>query len=60
MTNAETIQTIKAEIEKHLNSAIEHQNANPDMPKYKWYLYEGKKELCTDLLGFIDDTLENV
>ena len=47
---------LKYEIERHLNSAIEHQNANPDMPKHKWYLYEGAKELCTDLLGYLDDT----
>lgn len=50
------IEKIRAEIERHLNSAIEHQNANPDMPKHKWYLYEGAKELCTDLLGYLDDT----
>lgn len=59
MTNTELIQAIKAEIERHLNSATEHQNANPDMPKYRWYLYEGEKELCTDLLGYIDDSLES-
>lgn len=53
------IEQIKAEIERHLNSATEHQNANPDMPKYRWYLYEGEKELCTDLLGYIDDSLES-
>ena len=59
MTNEELIAKIKAEIERHLNSATEHQNANPDMPKYRWYLYEGEKELCTDLLGYIDDFLES-
>lgn len=59
MTNTELIQAIKTEIERHLNSATEHQNANPDMPKYRWYLYEGEKELCTDLLGYIDDSLES-
>lgn len=53
------IEQIKAEIERHLNSATKHQNANPDMPKYRWYLYEGEKELCTDLLGYIDDSLES-
>jgi len=48
---------LRKEIERHLERATAEQDKFPDMPKYRWYLREGKKELCTDLLDYMYDAL---
>lgn len=48
---------IHQEIERHLERATAEQEKFPDMPKYRWYLREGKKELCNDLLDYMYDAL---
>lgn len=48
---------LRKEIERHLERATAEQDKFPDMPKYRWYLREGKKELCTDLLDYMYDVL---
>ncbi len=48
---------LREEIERHLERATAEQEKFPDMPKYRWYLREGKKELCNDLLDYMYDAL---
>ena len=48
---------LRKEIERHLERATAEQEKFPDMPKYRWYLREGKKELCNDLLDYMYDAL---
>jgi len=53
----EIIEKIRKEIERQLERATTEQEKYPDMPKYRWYLREGKKELCSDLLDYMYDAL---
>lgn len=57
MNTNDVLSKLRAEIERHLERAIAEQEKFPDMPKYRWYLREGKKELCNDLLDYMYDTL---
>lgn len=45
---------LQKEIERQIMGIIKKQDANPDMPKYRWYLYEGMKEAFNDIGDFID------
>lgn len=56
MTNAELIQTIRAEIERRKEEA--YNSILPDEPKYRTHYKVGKKELCEELLSFLS-TLES-
>ena len=53
MTQEEILLNLKEEIERHLDFAMTKQNESPDMPKYRWYFYQGKKEVCKDLLDHL-------
>lgn len=45
---------LQKEIERQIMGIIKKQDANPDIPKHRWYLYEGMKEAFNDIGGFID------
>lgn len=52
------IEKIRQEIERRIGSVNEKQDANPAMPKYRWYMYEGMKEAFIDMKYFIDSLPE--